>query len=190
MRKIKGCWFRKKKTKKRQQQLPQFKQPCKDPIITIWLSVSQAALLTREINKHVGCALGWLILAFLIVKGIKALNWSNWIKKRSINFHSAHHVLPQQTACCQLGRGESTHKRANLKNHQNYQCLSVTTFCYQYRYSRHFSSFLNCYPCFISETNRNCYVGLKHIIRQNPTLSDCLGLAHSVGYRALAVCGY
>lgn len=76
------------------------------------------------------------------------------------------------------------HKRANLKkkkkNHQNCQCLSVTSFCNQYRYSRHFSSFLNCYPCFISERNRNCCVGLNRTITQNPTLSVSVSLIAGV----------
>lgn len=194
MRKIKGCWFRKLKKKnkkqqtkkKQQQQLPQFKKPHKDSIIAIWLHSSQAALLTHEINKHVGWALGWLILAFPIVKGLKVLNWSVWVKKRSINFQSLHHILPEQAASYQLGRGKSVHKGENLKNHQNYQCHSVMNFCNQYRYSCHFSSFFNFYPCSISQGNENFSVGSNHK-KSHP---ECLSLAHSLVCSTFAVCMY
>lgn len=195
MRKIKGCWFREfKKTKINKKPT---NQKAAAAIATIQTAIQRfhhchlapglsGCFANNKINKHVGWALGWLILAFPIVKGLKVLNWSVWVKKRGINFQSLHHILPEQAASYQLGRGKSVHKGENLKNHQNYQCHSVVNFCNQYRYSCHFSSFFNFYPFSISQGNENFNAGSNHT-KSHP---ECLSLAHSLVCGTFAVCVY
>lgn len=162
MTEIKGCWFRKKKTQKA-------------AAIAAIQRASQRCHRCHLAQYFPGCfANTWDKQTRGLYFRAADLGLSNSKRNQSFELEWLSQekkyqfpVLTSHPTVASSWEGEVMHKRENLKNHQNYQCLSVTSFCNQYRYSRHFS-FFNCSPYkFLWETG----IAMLNQTTQDPTLS-------------------